>query len=357
MIKRQAATMIAILAFGLAASAAPEIQVDADTYDFGTIVEGFAVEHTFVLSNVGDETLVITRVYAGCGCTTTALETTELPPGESVDLHAIVSTNGFGGSKISKPIYVYSNDPRFAGGGGPDRLVLYIAGSVLRAEAYHTTIEDVRLYSPALIDLRPADAYEAGHFIGALNVQPEALLDALAALPKDNVIVLYDATGALADANVEELIGAGYPFACVLSGGLANWTRAFGTLYLFPEPIDPDYGDPAPTRAGWSLDPTQLAHAVYILVDLRTPEEYAAGHLVGATNIPIDVLDVDDLAHWLGDLPYDAEIVVYDQHGTESDAVAQALIAAGYTDTKSLLGGLDEWEHIYGDQLIWAETP
>jgi rhodanese-related sulfurtransferase len=358
MIRSLTGTVMAILALGIAAAAAPEIHVDSDTYDFGTIVEGFAVEHTFVLSNVGDETLIIDRVYAGCGCTTTALATKELEPGESVELHAVVNTSGFGGTDVSKPIYVYSNDPRFAEEGGPTRLVLYITGSVLRAEAYNTTAEDVYLYALPLIDLRSEEEFAAGHLVGALNISSDALLESLDGLPQENVIVLYDATGESALDLVEDVIGAGFPFARALAGGLAAWADAYGAQYLFPKPASLDFGDPSTiTIADISLQPFHLHSALSVLVDLRTPEEYAVGHLVGATNIPIDAFDVANLTDWLGDLPYDARIVVYDRSGTGSDDVAQELIAAGYAEAKSLLGGLDEWEHIYGNQLIWPESP
>jgi len=357
MTSRLAGTAIAILILGLAAAAAPEIHVDLETYDFGTVIEGFAVEHTFVLSNVGDETLTINRVYAGCGCTTTTLATDELAPGESVELHAVVSTNGFGGRTISKPVYVYSNDPRFAEEGGPERLVLYFTGTVVRAEAHHTTIEDVYLYALPLIDLRSESEFASGHFVGALNVPAATLLDSLDRLPKTNVVVLYDATGALADEVVLDVIAAGFPLARALSGGLAAWVSAYGIEYLVPEPADLGYGDPVRALAGSSLEAHHLRSALSILIDLRSPDAFAAGHLIGATNIPIEDFDVDALADRLGTLTSDAQIIVYDQTGPESDAIARALIDAGYVDAKSLLGGLDEWARIYGNELIWQETP
>jgi len=159
----------------------------------------------------------------------------------------------------------------------------------------------------------------------------------------------------LANDVVIDVIAAGFPLARALTGGLAAWTNAYGTDYLFPVPAAIDYGDSVPALAGPFLEPVHLHSALFALVDLRTPDEYSAQHLIGATNIPIDEFDVESLSQWLGDLPADAEIIVYDQTGAESDAIAQALIAAGYTRAKSLLGGLDEWARIYGDQLIWAD--
>src|SRR6476620_443415 len=41
-----------------------------NTFDFGEIIAGEKVEHTFKFSNTGTEPLVITNVQVTCGCTT-----------------------------------------------------------------------------------------------------------------------------------------------------------------------------------------------------------------------------------------------------------------------------------------------
>lgn len=58
---------------GIAVIAGPKISVDNAVYDFGEVLEGIAVIHTFILSNVGDESLAIEQVHTSCGCTTTAV--------------------------------------------------------------------------------------------------------------------------------------------------------------------------------------------------------------------------------------------------------------------------------------------
>ncbi|MGB2982506.1 MAG: DUF1573 domain-containing protein, partial [Candidatus Bipolaricaulia bacterium] len=164
-----------VLIFGLIAAAGPMIQVDSETYDFGSIPEGIAIEHTFVLTNVGDETLTIGEVDPKCGCTATELATNELAPGESVELHTIVSTTGGGGQRVSKAIWVYSNDPQYDKSAGPDFLTLLITGDVLSLEPYNTTTGDVHYYTLPLIDLRSESEYEAGHFLGAVSIPLDRL--------------------------------------------------------------------------------------------------------------------------------------------------------------------------------------
>lgn len=61
------------------------------------------------------------------------------------------------------------------------------------------------------------------------------------------------------------------------------------------------------------------------LLDVRTPQEFAGGHVPDAVNIP-----VDDLRSRLGELPHDHEIAVYCQVGQRGYLATRILRQAGY---------------------------
>lgn len=74
------------------------------------------------------------------------------------------------------------------------------------------------------------------------------------------------------------------------------------------------------------------------LVDVRTREEFAAGHLTGAVNIP-----VQELAERLGELePRDRPIVLYCRSGNRSGHAARLLKNAGYARVHDL-GAMSRW--------------
>lgn len=73
------------------------------------------------------------------------------------------------------------------------------------------------------------------------------------------------------------------------------------------------------------------------LVDVRTPAEYAAGHIDGAINIP-----VDQLSKRLGEIPKDEAVVVYCHSGSRSAAAARTLESAGYARVEDI-GGMRNW--------------
>jgi rhodanese-related sulfurtransferase len=81
-----------------------------------------------------------------------------------------------------------------------------------------------------------------------------------------------------------------------------------------------------------------LVKAGAILVDVRSVEEFAGGHIEGALNIPID-----DLEARQGELPKDKDIVLYCRSGGRSTKGKALLVAAGYTKVHNL-GGMSNWK-------------
>ena len=74
-----------------------------------------------------------------------------------------------------------------------------------------------------------------------------------------------------------------------------------------------------------------------LVVDVRTPDEFAAGHYAGATNIP-----VKELSSRLAELgAKDRAIVVYCQSGMRAGAAKSTLTDAGFTNVLNA-GGLSD---------------
>ncbi len=75
-----------------------------------------------------------------------------------------------------------------------------------------------------------------------------------------------------------------------------------------------------------------------VLVDVRSPGEYAAGHIDGAVNLPVD--QVTARPDRVG--PKQRPVIVYCASGMRSAAAARALKAAGYQDVRNL-GAMSNW--------------
>src|SRR6478735_511206 len=66
----------------------------------------------------------------------------------------------------------------------------------------------------------------------------------------------------------------------------------------------------------------RIAERDVVLLDVRTPEEYAAGHLEGATNLP---LADPDFADEVADLDTDTTYAVYCRTGTRSQKAMEVM--------------------------------
>lgn len=74
-----------------------------------------------------------------------------------------------------------------------------------------------------------------------------------------------------------------------------------------------------------------------VLVDVRQPDEYRAGHIAGARLIPLG-----ELSQRLAEIPKEREVLCVCRSGSRSGSAVRQLIAAGYTAT-NLSGGMLGW--------------
>jgi rhodanese-related sulfurtransferase len=75
------------------------------------------------------------------------------------------------------------------------------------------------------------------------------------------------------------------------------------------------------------------------VLDVRTPEEYVAGHVPGAVNIPYDQVGAR-----LAEVPKDKPVVLYCRSGRRAVMASEVLAANGYTRLQHLEGDIVAWQ-------------
>ena len=89
---------------------APDIEIDAPTYDFGAIPQMEAVEHTFTIKNVGGRPLEILEINPSCTCEKVYLKEKVIPPGGTTQLDVRYrGSNNSGKTRVA--VYLKTNDP------------------------------------------------------------------------------------------------------------------------------------------------------------------------------------------------------------------------------------------------------
>jgi len=74
------------------------------------------------------------------------------------------------------------------------------------------------------------------------------------------------------------------------------------------------------------------------VLDVRQPDEWAAGHIEGATLIPLG-----ELASRVAEVPLDRDVVVVCRSGNRSAQGRDVLLSAGYAAVTSMAGGMNDW--------------
>ena len=75
------------------------------------------------------------------------------------------------------------------------------------------------------------------------------------------------------------------------------------------------------------------------VIDVRTPEEFAAGHVDGAINIDVEG---GGFSAGIASLDTAAPYIVYCQSGRRSAIAAETMVAAGFTEVYDM-GGIQDW--------------
>ncbi len=79
--------------------------------------------------------------------------------------------------------------------------------------------------------------------------------------------------------------------------------------------------------------------AAPVVIDVRTPDEYASGHIPGAVNVPFD-----QVAQRIAEIDAPHGVALYCMVGPRARKGESALLAAGYEKIFHLEGGLAAWQ-------------
>lgn len=85
-------------------------------------------------------------------------------------------------------------------------------------------------------------------------------------------------------------------------------------------------------------DASALRDGGAFILDVRQPDEWAAGHIPDATLIPLGELQAR-----VAEVPKDRQVVVVCRSGNRSAQGRDILLAAGYPSVTSMAGGMNDW--------------
>ena len=183
-----------------------------------------------------------------------------------------------------------------------------------------------------VVDTRPASAFAAGHIPGTINIPLDGSFITWAGwlLPYDRDLYLItdDACTDCGARAVRDLamIGLDRVAGVFEHGTLALWSAAGRALGAVTQTTPTDVF-------------AMLERDAATVIDVRAPDEWAAGHVPGAQNIPLG-----RLVEHARDLRSDKPVVLHCQGGARSAIAASLLQAHGVPHVLNMAGGFGAWQ-------------
>jgi thiosulfate/3-mercaptopyruvate sulfurtransferase len=264
-----------------------------------------------------------------------------------------------------------------AGDGGGTGACAAADGGACSTEAWVVDAAwlEANLAAVQIVDLRGEAAFDAAHVPGGVPLDVNALLATIDGVPdqvvppataeavlsaagvrRDAVLVAYDALNGMAAARlVWTLKYYDHPDARILDGGWPAWSAGGHPTAAGPASVTPSsyviplVHDELFADAAWVL--AALGDPGTVIVDARSPGEYAAGHVPGALSFnwtdnlaPGGLLRprADLLGAWAA-VPAGAAVITYCQTGWRGAYDWLVLRWLGYPDVRLYDGSWAEW--------------
>lgn len=90
----------------------------------------------------------------------------------------------------------------------------------------------------------------------------------------------------------------------------------------------------------FELIQNNLNNGNFVILDVRTPQEYQQSHIKNAVNINYNS---DNFENLLNELDKSKTVLVYCQSGSRSSSAANVMINIGFNDIYNMLGGISAW--------------
>jgi rhodanese-related sulfurtransferase len=205
-----------------------------------------------------------------------------------------------------------------------------------------------------VVDVREESEYAEGHIPGAVNIPIRTLTRNLDKIPTDRQVYVYCKSGFRAAQSLSALGLVGYDNVLSYKPGWDGWTEAgeevsteetMAEIVGAPD-IEPEllaavdtYMSTIPdgfNSAGDADAFLEAADAGAFVVDVRTADEYAVGHVEGATNV-----DIRNLAKEIDMVPTDSNTLAYCGSGHRAGMSLPALAVLDRASSKAYGGTYD----------------
>lgn len=216
----------------------------------------------------------------------------------------------------------------------------------------------LQIADASLVDIRTHQEYQQGHLEGAINIDwyQRSFRNLVLHIPKDKPILIYCRSGNRTSKTSGVLKSLGYTEIYNLERGINQWIIEKAPITNIDSKINTDFQNKIQNTKTEAVSETNLTGKIYnvsavdfqkvtqlkkvSVVDIRTPQEFAQGHIKNAINIDWYQRSFREL---IQDIPKDKPIAIYCRSGNRTSKAANLLQSLGFTEIVNLNYGIVEW--------------
>ncbi len=193
-----------------------------------------------------------------------------------------------------------------------------------------STVDGLKSGAQGIIDVRSSIAVAAGHIPEAVNIPVEELEKSRLPADKGVPLVLYGDRKIDVRSIAGKVRGWGYRKVSYLAAGVESWQEHGGALTHGPaaKEVNLPLGHEAGRLGSGELPSVINSPKIVMILDVRNEQEFKAGHLPRAVNIPLE-----SLAKRHGELNKGKIIFIHSADGTGAQIAYQFLRDNGYRAT------------------------
>lgn len=229
--------------------------------------------------------------------------------------------------------------PPFDSPNGPANMAGFTAVNHMSGFSPSVLAQDIEKFAlekkPIVVDLRDPISFSKANLYGSNNLSQNELREAIGQIPKGHPILLVSDDGQKGHVALRMLKGSGIDEVYNVSGGyisLERYSRAIGykhlSVGLFPlvkKSIEDSEAHEAKEEEAQS---SAIPSSGPIIVDVRTPMEFAMGAHPKAINVELD--EISQWAEAIGDKS--RQIILYCASGARSSYGVRILTQAGFSN-------------------------
>ena len=162
--------------------------------------------------------------------------------------------------------------------------IVYIIEEITPQEAFNLIQENQDNLDFVIIDMRNPEEFTDGHIEDAINLdyRSETFQNKLSTLDRDKAYLIYCATGIRSGSALDIMAELAFREVYKISGGIIQWVEEeLPTIQETP----PYISESITPQEAFTLIQENQDNPDFVIIDIRTPEEFAQWHIEDAINI------------------------------------------------------------------------